>query len=477
MKKTGLFKIIMFILLGIIVATWIFSASYFTEGNLSDLGMYNVGFFDYFSLLFGSFEFSYFIQIFLLLVSIGALYGVLGKTGKYRALVENISNKWKGNELVFLIIVSFIIAVLTSVFDYGFALLIFFPFIISIILAMGYDKVTAALATFGAMLIGTIGCTIGDATVGTVSELLAIEPKAGLLYKLALFVFSFAALIFFLSKAKRNKKAEKDEENDMFIGEKVSNKYSVVPLIVILSLVFVFLVLGCTKWETFGVKAFTKFHTTVTDFKVKLPYVHVTSDGIDSGTDKIAIFTKLFGTYQGLGEWRYIEMTIVCLVASLLLGLFYRVKNKFAAMAEGAKKMLVPALMVMLAYTVIYFAGNQMFYPTIANLILSISKKFSVALSAISMVIGSALHVDMLYVANYVVPQINAVKGANAVVVELLAQSVYGVTMFIAPTSALLVFGLSYLGISYKEWVKKTWKLIVALAVIVLVILLLAKFL
>ena len=81
MKKTGLFKIIMFMLLGIVVATWIFSASFFTEGNLSDLGMYSVGFFDFFSLVFGSFEFTYFLQIFILLVSIGALYGVLGKTG------------------------------------------------------------------------------------------------------------------------------------------------------------------------------------------------------------------------------------------------------------------------------------------------------------------------------------------------------------------------------------------------------------
>ena len=48
MKKTGLFKIIMFVLLGIIVATWIFSASYFNTGEIADVGMYNIGFFDIF---------------------------------------------------------------------------------------------------------------------------------------------------------------------------------------------------------------------------------------------------------------------------------------------------------------------------------------------------------------------------------------------------------------------------------------------
>ena len=95
MRKTGLFKIIMFILLGIVVTTWIFSASYINNGELVELGMYNVGFFDFFQLLFGSFEFEYFIQIFILLVSIGALYGVLGKTGKYRAWIEKVANKMK----------------------------------------------------------------------------------------------------------------------------------------------------------------------------------------------------------------------------------------------------------------------------------------------------------------------------------------------------------------------------------------------
>ena len=70
MKKTGLFKIIMFTLLGILLVTWFVPASYFTDGNLSSLGMNRVGFFDFFQLLFGTFGFAYFIQIFILLVSI-----------------------------------------------------------------------------------------------------------------------------------------------------------------------------------------------------------------------------------------------------------------------------------------------------------------------------------------------------------------------------------------------------------------------
>ena len=396
MKKTGLFKIIMFILLGIVVATWIFSASYFNEGNLAELGMYNVGLYDYFSLIFGSFQFEYFLQIFFLLLSIGALYGVLGKTGKYRAWIEKIANGFKGVEFIFLLIVAFLITTFSAVFDYGFVALVFFPLIISIILAMGYDRVTALVATIGAMLVGTIGNIIGYSTSGVISGLLGIDATSGFYYKLALLVFSFVALILYLSKAKRLKNA-KNEEKDMFIGEKISNKYSIIAIFVVFGLIFVLLILGFTHWsDTFKVDSFTKLHENVTTWSPKLPYFHIASDKIEKGTQEVAIVSKVFGNVSAFGEWSFAEMGVICLIAAVVLGLIYRVKDLFVTMADGAKKMLKPAFLVMMAYTVVYFAGNEMFFPTIAKYILSISKHFSVILSSIVMAIGSALHVDIL---------------------------------------------------------------------------------
>ena len=59
--KTGLFKIIMFILLGITVATWIFSASLYDGGTMGEFGVNNVGLFQYFLLLAGGFIYEYFV--------------------------------------------------------------------------------------------------------------------------------------------------------------------------------------------------------------------------------------------------------------------------------------------------------------------------------------------------------------------------------------------------------------------------------
>ena len=476
MKKTGLFKIIMIVLLVVVVASWIFSASYFEEGSLSPIGMNNVGLFDYFSLMVKSLSFDYFLQIVFLIVSIGAFYGVLEKTGKYRAWVEKIVKNFKGREFLFLVITSFIITVLTSIFDYGFALFIFFPLLISILLAMGYDKVTVAASTFGASLVGTIGSTIGYNTTGVIAEILSIKATDGFYFKLALLLICYVALLLFLSRAKRNKVTEADlEKEDIYIGEKKANKRSATPIIVMFIVLFVLLVLGCTNWEnTFNVKFFANIHESIMAFNPKLPYLHLTTDGFEHGLKEVKIISTLSGDIPAFGSWFYAEMAVMCLFASLVLSWIYKVKY-FDALKDGAKKILKPALMVLLVYTVVYFAGNQMFYPTIAKALLGLTNKFSVVISSICMALASFFHVDILYVSNYAVPQL-AEKASDPVLVSLLSQSIYGVIMFIAPTSAVLVFGLEYLHLPYKEWVKKTWKLFIALLAIVFIVLLIAKY-
>lgn len=479
-KKTGLFKIIMFILLGMVVLSWLFSASYFYNGSLMDMDMKNIGFFDYFSLLFGSFEFEYFLQTFILLLCVGAFYGVLNKTGKYRAWIEKIANNCSGREFTVLILSAFIIAILSAVLEYGFILFIFIPFIISILLAMGYNKVTTIVAVFGSMLVGTIGNLMGYNTTGVTAKMLEIGQTEGFYYKLALFIVAFVVEMIYLSKAKRVKNSEKKalEEDDLFIGEKESNKYSTTPIIIMFIVIAVLVVLACTNWvDTFKVDMFSKLHTKIMEWGPKLPYIHFTMDGVKTGTDNIKIFSKLFGNISEFGQWYHAEMSVVLILASLVLGKIYKLESTLSAMAEGVKKIFKPALMVMLCFTVVYFAGMNMFFPTIAKIILGISSKFSVLLGVIVTAIGSVLHVDILYVANYITPQIAAVDGANKMVVALLTQSIYGCTMFIAPTSMFIAFALTYLNVPYKEWVKKTWKLTVALTVVSVVVLLLAKFL
>ena len=115
---------------------------------------------------------------------------------------------------------------------------------------MGYDKITACLATFGATLIGNVGSTLAASYAMTINDTVGIETTTeSFIARLILFVLSFIILVIFLAKAKRHK-IVKEQEDDMFLGEKISNKYSIVPIIVTFSLLLIVMVLGCTNWKT-----------------------------------------------------------------------------------------------------------------------------------------------------------------------------------------------------------------------------------
>ena len=55
-------------------------------------------------------------------------------------------------------------------------------------------------------------------------------------------------------------------------------------------------------------------------------------------------------------------------------------------------------------------------------------------------------------------------------IIGLISRTMYGLVMFIAPTSLLLVGGLTYLNISYKEWLKYIWKYLIQVLVIALLV-------
>ena len=183
-------------------------------------------------------------------------------------------------------------------------------------------------------------------------------------------------------------------------------------------------------------------HDAITGFSPKLPYLHITTEGFKIGTEKIAIFSTLLGGVEGFGTWFYSEMSVLCFLAALLLGVIYKV-NPFEGMMNGLKKTLKPVGMLFLSYVVLYFAANQMFYQTLAELLLGLTSKFSVVISSIVMAIASFFHVDIFFVSNYAAPQMIAHNGSSSLV-GLLTQSIYGVTMFIAPTSIYLTYGLTY---------------------------------
>ena len=89
---------------------------------------------------------------------------------------------------------------------------------------------------------------------------------------------------------------------------------------------------------------------------------------------------------------------------------------------------------------------------------------------SIDTILSTVFNVEMLYVVQSTLPLLSSVYADTTNSLAIITQSIYGLTSFVAPTSTMMLLGLSYLGISYKEWLKTSWKLVLELLAIILII-------
>lgn len=158
-KKYNLFKIVLIAILVTFVLTWIIPYGYFSGSELTSYGLGRLGISDL--LLSGVYGFNFFLQQILFLVVIGVFYGILSRTSGYRECVKSIAKGFKNVEIVFVILSSILTTLLTAFCTQTFIVLIFVPFIISVLREMKLDKITAFMCTFGSMLIGILGAVYG----------------------------------------------------------------------------------------------------------------------------------------------------------------------------------------------------------------------------------------------------------------------------------------------------------------------------
>ena len=144
MKKNSLFKVIL-IVLGLLVTV---------DGILAILGYWVPGLEGKYTMIpLGDLiinfvqSFYYFFDTIVFLLVLGAFYGVLKEVPAYKKLVDNIAQKVKSHSKLFVFIVTGLFALLTSVTGLVNTLLVFVPFVISIILLLGYDKLVAISST------------------------------------------------------------------------------------------------------------------------------------------------------------------------------------------------------------------------------------------------------------------------------------------------------------------------------------------
>lgn len=448
-KEYSLLKIVLIPLLVYLVLTWFiptgsFSGGEFVKGEVSSLGLYG---------LFSApvYSFAVFAQYIILILCVGGFYGVLNKTGAYQSIVDFISKKNKTCLLIFSVI---IFALLSSLFGETMLVFILLPFFISVLCKAGYDKVSSMAATIGSTLIGIVASTSGNLAI--YKNYFNLEPKSFILYNIILLIILMFLLCMFIITKDKKEKGRKELIKDIPLYESVrGNKKSVVPLVIVLVISVLLIVLGGYNWfYSYGVKLFTELHEKITGIELF----------------KISIFPRIFGNFSEIGYFSNYDISAVLVISSVVISWLYSIKfNEFIdSFKKGAKEMLLPGVYVILASIifaqVVTASGNISI--TISNSILKLFKDFNVFSGTLAGIAGSFFYNDFLYLMNGLYGIVSTYEVGNMPFILSVFQSTFGVMMFVLPVSVLLIGGLKYLNISYKEWIKYIWKFLLQVFVI-----------
>lgn len=459
-EKYDLIKLSGIMVLVSALLTWFVPIGYFSGTEFVSQGLNRIGistFLEY-SLL-GIYYFSVLVTF---LFVLGGFYQVLSKRAGYRQLVMNISEKLKGCEIPTVLVISLIFAILCSLTNEYFPLIAFIPFVISILNKMKVDKISAFVATFGGLLVGTIGSTFSTKMAGELTSKLGVEAADVLTTQTILFVLAFILLAAFTIIRLRNQKDKKKfEEYDLFeVGAPTESKKApkTWPYVMGIILFVLVTVLAYLPWSTWEITIFEDITMWINDFRIF----------------KVPIMTYVFGELLPFGKWDIYTIQKVIVLATVFIHWFGRVPlgEVLESYGQGVKKSSKLVAVMLAVYTIIIFNYTFPVLPAIINWITGWAEGFNSMLVYLGSLVTSAFAVEVPYVVtltgSYYATAFAEVKSA----IVLIIQMAFGLASFFVPSSIILMTGLSYLDIKYKDWMKFIWKFLLAILVISIIIIL-----
>lgn len=450
-KKHDLFKILFFTILVIAILTWFIPTGTFTNAIFADKGMARVGIIDFFMTTFYSVY--YYLLPIIFIIAVGGLYGVLAKSNQYSTLVVKIARKLKGKETLFIILTALFLAVFTSINNQAIVGFIFVPFIINILSKLKVGKFKSFCATFGAIIVGELGSTYGlySSTVSAerIYSSLNLTVNDAMGWKVGIFAIAFILLMAFIFM-KRDGNVIEEETVDNYELEPARKSVKTWKVTILLSILGIITILGYISWTgSFNVTIFDEIYTSIVTFKI----------------GDTPLFSYLLGSMKSFGNWDLFTISFVSLIVAFIVAMANKLKvdGFIEAYADGIKKIAKPLFLYILvncAFVIMYWSP---IIPTITQKLIPAGAKFNIFILIIVTIISSIMNVDHNFTGFTIGAYLGSVYAGNETATMLILNSIYGFTQFIIPTSVILMIGLSYLNISYKEYLKYMWKYLVGL--------------
>lgn len=463
-KKTSekvshfLFKALAISIFVAIVLTWIVPSGTFSGANLTTSDPARTGINEMFLSMF--YASNYYLLQFIFVLVVGLFYGVISKTNGYKKLVNDAVSFWQPRKKWFALVHTVIIALFVSMSSQSFPILLFIPLVISIASRLGFGKLKSVMMTFGAMIVGLVGQTTATLGLSYLESTMNVKITTNLAVRYGILVIALLVLNMVLIKMKNKNKDIEAESVDLVPLTGDEKKGKAWPYLVAFIVLFVFCILGYMPWNSaFGIDVFDTFHTWLT-----------TKVTVTIGGNSHAIFGYILGKISAFGSWDIYTICYIAMIILIFVKLFSKVNidEMLEGAVEGMKKTLKPALFVVLAYTMFVICYWSGFTNTIVDKI--VGTTFNPISATVANALASFFHVDFGF-SGFTLGAVYAARFADYTGTMLVIMtSINGLVSLVAPTSVLLVTGLSMYDVSYKEWLKNIWKIAIILLVLLLIL-------
>ena len=364
------------------------------------------------------------IDIILFILIIGGFMYVFNETGAMVKGVSYLSYSMRGRESWLIIILTVVFSFFGASYGMSEEALVFYPLIVPIFMAAGYDLLIPLVVIFGGTSIGTLCSFSNPFSVIIASNAAGINWMDGLYERLILFVICNVILIWYTLRYA--KKVKKDPTASL-----------------------VYKIDGNVK-PTFKTEINQADFTQNLDVKTKLLlFIY------------IATFLTMIAGVVFLGWWT-LEMSALFLGASILIAIIVRMNEKIftTEFIKGAESLLSVAFIVGIArgVTVILNEGHVsdsiLFYG--ANMVQGMPPALFIILLMLFYIVFSLFIQSSSGMAVLTMPII----GALAIIVNIPGREIVnsylfgmGIMSFVAPTGLILP-SLALVNVSLKTWLK-----------------------
>ncbi len=287
------------------------------------------------------------IDVMLFVLILGGFLGIVMKTGALDALFGSIIKKLKGKEIWIIPILMTFFALGGTTYGMQEETVAFYALVIPLILAAGYNGVTAAMVIILGAGVGVLGSTINPFSTGIASGFANVSIGDGIVPRLVIFLLCLLTAIWFTMRYAAKVKAghyKEDSKRDGKISRTASAGVATeVPefttkrkwIAVIFGLTFVVMTLSVIPWAyKFNINIFENFNNWLLS---------------------IPVLGAALGKIPALGDWWFNELSAWFFTASLLIGLIYfhgnnrtddEDDNLFGTFVAGARDILPVALII-----------------------------------------------------------------------------------------------------------------------------------